>query len=327
MIISRTPFRISFFGGGTDYPVWFREHGGSVISTAIDKYCYISCRNLPPFFEYKHRIVYSKIEHAAKINDITHPSVRECLRFSNPDSGVEIHHDADLPARSGLGSSSSFTVGLLNVLNAYQGKITSRRKLFEDAIYVEQKMIGEAVGSQDQVIAAVGGFNRIDFQQNGGVDVTPLTVDYEVREALQSNIMLFFTGLTRTASNIAKKQIGLTPERQQELRELHSMVDEAIKILSSGSKGIQDFGRLLHESWQIKRSIHKQVSNSIVDDIYNTALKAGAVGGKLLGAGGGGFMIIFADPEHQAEVRKKLSRFMLVPVKFSDQGSQIIFYQ
>lgn len=325
MIISRTPFRISFFGGGTDYPAWYKNNKGAVLSTTIDKYCYISCRRLPPFFEYKHRIVYSKSEHVNKIDEIVHPAVREVFRFMRIKEGLEIHHDGDLPARSGLGSSSSFTVGLLHALYALQGKIVTKKKLSGDAIFVEQEMIKENVGSQDQVSVAFGGFNKIEFEGDHNILVTPITLTPQRLRELESHLMLFFTGMTRMASDIAAHKISQIPKKNAELKEMHRMVDEAIGILNDGTK-ITAFGDLLHKAWRIKKSLSEKISNPVIDDIYKTAMNAGARGGKILGAGGGGFVLLFAEPKKQKQVRHALRHLLHVPFRFDKTGSQIIYY-
>lgn len=325
MIISRTPFRISFFGGGTDYPVWYRENKGAVLATTINKYCYITCRYLPPFFEHKHRIVYSLIEDVKKRSDIKHPAVRACLKFMKINEGVEIHHDGDLPARSGLGSSSSFTVGLLHTLYALKGKMLTKRQLALDAIHVEQELIKENVGSQDQVLAAFGGFNRIEFGGDHHVLVKHIAIGKKKIEQLHSHMMLFFTGLSRIASDVACEQIRNIPKKEKELRKMYQMVEEAENILN-GNK-IKDFGKLLHDSWKFKKSLSHKISTPQIDDIYNTAIRAGAVGGKLLGAGSGGFILFFIEPHKQAKLREKLKKLLWVPFNFEDLGSQIIFYQ
>lgn len=327
MIISRTPFRISFFGGGTDYPVWYRENGGTVLSTTIDKYCYISCRYLPPFFEHKFRIVYSKNELVDEIDEIIHPAARETFRFMKVREGVEIHHDGDLPARAGIGSSSSFTVGLLHALYALKGKMVTKEQLAYEAIYIEQELIKENVGSQDQVAVAVGGFNKISFNKDGSVNINAIFLSKDKSHLLQNHLMLFFTGFSRTASEIANEQIKKTPDRKQELSVMHQMVNEAISILNSNNTNLDDFGKLLHESWKLKRGLTNKITTSQIDEIYDIALQAGAVGGKLLGAGGGGFMIIFARPEVQPRIKEKLKNLLLVPFQFETTGSQIIVYQ
>jgi len=325
MIISRTPFRISFFGGGTDYPVWYEENGGAVISASINKYCYITCRYLPPFFGYKYRIVYSQREAVNELSEINHPSVRECLRFMNLGKGVEIHHDGDLPARTGLGSSSSFTVGLLNALYALKGKMVSKKQLALEAIHVEQGMIKEHVGSQDQTIAAFGGFNKITFN-NQNIEVQPVTVDLEKMQYFQKHLMLFFTGLSRTASEIAEKQIKETANKKKELSAMQEMVAAAMDILNQNKDNFDEFGKLLNESWQIKRSLTSKISTPLIDEIYEAAIRAGATGGKLLGAGGGGFVLFFVKPELQPQVRRALSKLLYVPFRFDTLGSQIIYY-
>jgi len=326
MIISRTPFRISFFGGGTDYPIHYRKHGGAVLATSINKYCYITCRYLPPFFNHKNHIVYSKIEQTKSISKIQHPSVRETLKFMKIEKGVEIHHDGDLPARAGLGTSSSFTVGLLNALYALKGKIVTKRQLALDAIHIEQNMIEENVGSQDQITTAFGGFNEIKFNGDDEFQVRPITISGEKTQILQDHMMLFFTGLSRTASEIAHEQIKKAPEKKKELARMAEMVDEAVNILNNNDTDLTDFGRLLHENWMIKRKLTSKITTNIIDKIYNDALKAGALGGKLLGAGGGGFVLFFVEPEKQPKVMKKLNSLLYVPFRFEKLGSQIIYY-
>ncbi|MBM4086769.1 MAG: kinase [Planctomycetes bacterium] len=325
MIISRTPFRISFFGGGTDYPAWYRQHGGAVLATTINKYCYLTCRYLPPFFEHRIRVVWSKTETCHSVDEITHPAVREVLRFLSIDRGIEVHHDGDLPARSGMGSSSAFTVGLLHALYALKGHIPSKRQLAEESIHVEQERLRETVGSQDQVLAAYGGFNHITFLKSGEFSVKPMTLSPERIHELNAHLMLFFTGIKRTASDVAGSYVNGIERRTQQLRTMKDMVDEGISILSSGER-ITRFGKLLHEAWQAKRSLSAKVSNADVEQIYRDARSAGAVGGKLIGAGGGGFMLLFVPPAKQAKVKDRLSKLIYVPVKFESSGSQIIFF-
>lgn len=326
MIISRTPFRISFFGGGTDYPVWFKEHGGAVLATTIDKYCYISCRYLPPFFEHRTRIAYSRIEQAKTNADIEHPAVRGVLQHLNISHGLEIHHDGDLPARTGLGSSSSFTVGLLHSLYALQHTMPSKAELAHAAIHVEQNILQESVGCQDQVMAAHGGLCRLQFFQNGEIGYTPLVMKPERLAAFQDHLLLYFTGFSRTASEIAKEQIAKTKQRRVELFAMLQMVQEGVSILS-GDRDLADFGELLHEAWMVKRSLTSQITTPMIDDIYEAARGAGALGGKLLGAGGGGFMLFFARPETHAQIRAALPGLLEVPFRFEGLGSQIVFYQ
>lgn len=326
MIISRTPLRISFFGGGTDYPVFYEEHGGAVLSTSINKYSYVICRQLPPFFDYNYRIRYTLREETKTIAEIQHPSVRECLNFIGLDYGVEVQHNADLPAMSGLGSSSAFTVGLLNVLHALKGELSTKRQLALEAIHIEQEMIKENVGSQDQTTAAFGGFNRIEFGGQRKIWVQPITLDQTKMDILQSCLMLFFTGFPRNASEIAGEQIKKTSERTKELTAMYEMVDEAVRVLNGPGDGYDDFGKLLNESWQLKRGLTDRITNREIDEIYDTAMVTGALGGKLLGAGGGGFMLIFARPELHQNIKDKLNKLLYVPFNFHDLGSQIVYY-
>jgi len=325
MVITRTPFRISFFGGGTDYPVWYKENQGTVLATTINKYCYITCRYLPPFFPHKYRIVYSKVENTKKISEIEHPSVRAVLQFMKINRGIAINHDGDLPARSGLGSSSSFTVGLLHAFYALKGKMPTKRQLALDAIKIEQEILKENVGSQDQALAAFGGFNLIEFGGKDYIQVRPVTISPQRLELFQSHLMLFFTGFSRTASDIAKEQVKRTPHKKNELKLMLQMLHRALDILNSNSD-LSEFGRLLDKNWQIKRSLSSKISAPHIDKIYSTALRAGAIGGKLLGAGGGGFMLIFAKPKAQPKIRRALKNLLYVPFKFESVGSQIIFY-
>ncbi len=325
MIISRTPFRISFFGGGTDYPAWYLEHGGAVLATTIDKYCYLTCRRLPPFFEHRYRIVYSQMENTQTVDDIVHPGVRETLRHLGIDYGLEIHHDADLPARSGLGSSSSFTVGLLHALHGLEGRMPSKRQLAAEAIHVEQTRIGDTVGAQDQVLAAHGGFNHVRFGRDSGITVTPLTLPARRVAELDDHLMLFYTGIQRTASVVAQTYVQDVASKERQLRTLGGLVDQGIAALS-GDGDIRGFGELLHEAWQTKRSLSASVSNDHIEDIYAAARAAGASGGKVLGAGGGGFMVFFAPPAKQAAVRASLRGLIHVPFHFESSGSQIVFF-
>lgn len=328
MIITRTPFRISFFGGGTDYPAWYQEHGGVVLATSIDKYCHISCRYLPPFFEHKHRIVYSIIENVQRVDEIKHPAVRAILDWAGcDDQGLEVHHDGDLPARSGLGSSSSFTVGLIHALSALRGKYITKDDLAAQAIHMEQHIIRENVGSQDQITAAFGGFNRIDFKTNDTFQVSPIILTKDRLHEFQSHLMLCFTGFSRIASEIAKSKIENFKSRGTELNRMTEMVDEAIQILQNTKTPIEEVGRLLHQSWLCKRSLSDKVSTPEIDHLYEEAMRAGAVGGKILGAGGGGFLLLFVRPELQAKVRERLKHLIHVPFEFENSGSRVVLYQ
>ncbi len=323
MIISRTPYRVSFFGGGTDYPGWYLKHGGAVLSTTIDKYCYIMARYLPPFFAHRYSIRYSRIEELNELDEIEHPSVRETLRFLELTRGVEVNHSGDLPARSGMGSSSSFTVGLLNALLALQGRMISTKQLALGALRIEQELIQETVGSQDQVAAAYGGLNHISFLQSGDFSVRPITIPTRRRQALEDHLMLFYTGIIRTASNVASSYVDNIDAKRRQLRLMQTLVNEAIDTLS-GSGVITHFGELLHEAWMAKRSLSAKVSNPEVDRMYESAREAGAIGGKLTGAGGGGFLLLFAPPDRHEQIRERLDGLIHVPFGFDSSGSRIV---
>lgn len=326
MIISRTPFRISFFGGGTDYHVWYREHGGAVLSTTINHYCYLTCRYLPPFFKEKSRIVWSRIETVMNNDDIQHPAVRAVLQyFMDGENGIEVHHTGDLPARSGLGSSSAFTVGLLNSMNALYARMSNKRELACEAVHIERDILKENVGVQDQIAVAYGGFNKITILPTGDFAVEPVILPGARLKDLQSHFLLFFTGVSRNATDIAAEQVKAVHDKKQELRAMRALVDEALDVVLHASD-IKEFGRLLHETWQIKRSLSSKIAPQFVDDVYQKARDAGAIGGKLLGAGGGGFMLFFADPEKHLAIKKALDDLLWVPFSFENAGSNIIFY-
>src|SRR2546422_648675 len=280
MIISRTPFRVSFFGGGTDYPDWFREHGGAVLSTTIDKYCYISVRELPPFFDHRFRVVYSIVENVKEIKEINHPAVRAVLDRFQTDRGLEIHHDGDLPARSGLGSSSAFTVGLISALHALGGRYVSKDALASEAIHVEHCMLREPVGVQDQISAAFGGFNHIAFNRDGTHEVRPMILPRERIEALQDHLFLVFTGKSRLAPQVARTVIGNLKDKADDLRTMQQQVAHAIAVLSSPTTDLAEFGRLLNDAWRLKRNLSNRVSTPEVDDLYDAAMRAGAIGAK-----------------------------------------------
>lgn len=326
MIITKTPFRISFFGGGTDYPSWFRENGGSVLSTSIDKYAYLTCRFLPPFFEYKYRISYTLIELVNRTSEIKHPSVRACLDHLKLAPGVEIHYDGDIPARTGMGSSSAFTVGLLKCLHALQGRMIGGLELGMEAIDVEQNVIREHVGCQDQLAAALGGLNHMQFGPGERIAVHPFVLPPERRRQFQDHLMLVFTGFSRIASKIAGEVIRTAPRKTKELSFIGQSVKEAARILD-GRGDLLDLGRLMDECWRIKRTLSPGVSTPQIDAIYSAALKAGALGGKLLGAGGGGCMLFFVEPDRRARVRKALKKLLHIPFEFEDFGSQIVYYK
>ena len=327
MIISRTPYRVSFFGGGTDYPAWFREEGGAVLSTTIDKYCYVSCRHLPPFFNIRHRIVWSHVETVSTIEEILHPAVREGLRALGFDdtTGLEIHHQGDLPARAGMGSSSTFVVGLIKALTALRGRMLGKAELARQAIKLEQVGLRENVGCQDAVAAAHGGFNVLSFSPDGEIRVAPVTIPSTRVAELQSRLLLFYLGSSRLASVIAGDVVANLHAKRNDLRRMRCMVDEAVAILD-GATDLDTFGALLGESWKLKRGLSASVSTGLVDRVYRTAMEHGALGGKLLGAGGTGFMVFYVPPERQAEVIECLPMCVHVPFQFESEGSTIIHY-
>ncbi len=324
MIICRTPFRISFFGGGTDYPTWFQEHGGAVLSTTINRHCYVMCRYLPPFFEVKGRISWSRVENVSALHEIENPVVRECLRFLGMEPALDIHYHGDLPARAGLGSSSAFAVGLLNALHALRGEVVSRADLAQEAIYVEQQLIKDTVGVQDQIAAAFGGLNHVQINPNGTFSVEPINLAPERLFELESHMLLFFSGQTRFASDVAAAKVRSMGERQRELHRIRELVDEALALLTRGG-GMAEFGQLLHESWLMKRALSTKVSTDAIDSAYASARASGAYGGKILGAGGGGFMLILAPPHRHAAITQALSSMLAVPIELEFQGSHIIF--
>jgi D-glycero-alpha-D-manno-heptose-7-phosphate kinase len=327
MIITKTPYRISFFGGGTDLNQWFSENGGAVISTSIDKYCYISCRYLPKFFDHKYRFVYSQIEDVLKIEDIKHPAIKGLLKHLNWEDGIELHHDGDLPARSGLGSSSSFTVGMINALAALKGNYISKLELAKQAIHLEQKILKENVGCQDQIAAAIGGYNKIEFFGEDSFRISPIIIPEERLNKLEDNLLLFFTGISRFASEIEKSKIVNFNSKRVELTKMHEMVDISIDILVNRNNDLDDFGRLLNEGWHYKKSLSSMVSNNEVDNIYSIAMQSGALGGKLLGAGGGGFVLFYAPKVNHEKIIKSLRHLIHVPFKFENSGSTVALYQ
>jgi D-glycero-alpha-D-manno-heptose-7-phosphate kinase len=328
MIIVRTPFRLSFFGGGTDYPPWVARHGGAVLSTTFDKYSYITCRWMPPFFDHKYHVTYSKIENAREVREINHPALRAVLSAYMKGSarGVEIHCDADLPARSGLGTSSSFMVGLLQVMEGLHGRMASPEWLAREAIRFEQEVLKENVGSQDQVAAAYGGLNIISFHRKGGFFVEQPPLPSARAEQLNRCLVLFFTGFSRNSSDIVKTHMDNLDRNNARLHRMRAMVGEAVDILTGG-RDLRLFGELMHEAWMLKRGLSETTSPPEVDQIYETARKHGAIGGKLLGAGGGGFIALFVEPEKQGEVCRVLGHLIRVPFKFEQDGSRIIYYR
>ena len=324
MIITKTPFRMSFFGGGTDFSGFFNEHGGAVLSTTFDKYAYVTVRNLPPFFEYKTHLTYSKEEKVNSVDEIQHPAIRNAMKWLGMEK-IRMTYEADLPARSGLGTSSSFAVGMLEAFYALKGKYADKKKLSDDAIYLERTLCAEAGGIQDQIAAAFGGFNRIDFSKDG-YTVNPVVMSRERKKELNDNLMLFFTGFSRFSSDIQKGTEKSMKEKTKELLEIYSLVDEAQKILSDNNADIDEFGKLLDYSWNLKRGISEGISTDSIDEQYKKAMDAGALGGKLLGAGGGCFLLFYVPKEKQKSVKNALKDQMQVPFSFENEGTRIIYY-
>lgn len=323
MIITQTPFRMSFFGGGTDFPQFFNEYGGSVISTTFDKYCYVNVRHLPRFFDYKTEICYSKTERVSSLEEIQHPAIREAMRFLDMYE-IRLTYEADLPARSGLGTSSSFAVGMLNAFYALKGKYADKYKLAKEAIYLERVLCQESGGLQDQIAAAYGGLNRIDFRDDD-FEVTPIIISPQRKRELNENLMLFFTGFSRFSSNIARHQENAIDEKNQQLLEMLSLVDDAQEVLT-GEGELNEFGRLLDYTWKLKRGITTVISNDSIDGLYQKALNAGALGGKLLGAGGGGFLLFYVEKDKQESVRKAMENLLYVPFEFENGGTRVLHY-
>ena len=324
MIITKTPFRMSFFGGGTDMESFFKENGGSVLSTTFDKYCYVNVRHLPRFFEYSTELSYSKTERVTNIDDIEHPAIRNAMKMLDMHE-IRLTYEADLPARSGLGTSSSFAVGMLNAFYALKGKYASKKQLADEAIYLERVLCNEAGGWQDQIAASFGGFNRIDFNADG-YTVHPVIVSPQRKQQLNNNLMMFFTGFTRFSSEIQKANKLDDESKTKQLKQMLTLVDEAESILTDHSKDLDDFGRLLDVTWKLKRQTGKSVSTSNIDNLYDKGISAGALGGKLLGAGGGGFLVFYVTPEKQAAVKEAMEDLLYIPFKFEDSGTQVIYY-
>ena len=325
MIISKTPYRVSFFGGGTDYPEWFNKHMGATFGTSIDKYVYITCRKLPPFFNHKIRLMYAKIEECNHVDEIEHPVVREAMKMMGFDNGLKMLYDGDLPARSGMGSSSSFTVGFLNCLYAMLGRIIDKHDLALNAIHVEQNLVKDTVGCQDQMYASHGGLNYIEYGPvHGRIEVYPVPITRDVEQNFSNHLMLFFTGFTRMASEIAKSYVPTLTEKSDALKQLQQMAKNAIQVVAD--EKYREFGEMLDYSWQLKKKVSDKISSPDIDAIYQRALNNGAWGGKLLGAGGGGFMLIFAPPENHANIIRGLSDLIYVPIEIENGGTQILFY-
>ena len=323
MIITQTPCRMSFFGGGTAFPDFDREHGGAVISTTFDKDCYVNVRHLPRFFDYSTELSYARTERVKRVEDIEHPAIREAMKHLDMHE-IRLTYEADLPARSGLGTSSSFAVGMLNAFYALKGKYADKRKLADDAIFLERVLCNESGGVQDQIAASFGGMNRINFNAEG-YTVNPVIISPERKKLLNRNLMLFFTGFSRLSSDIQVAAEKNLKSKQNQLLEMLSLVDDAEKILTSKTD-LEEFGRLLDYTWQLKRGITDKVSTDSIDAVYSRALQAGATGGKLLGAGGGGFLLFYVDPDKQENVRKALENLLYVPFEFENGGTRVIHY-
>jgi len=324
MVITQTPFRMSFFGGGTDFPEFYNEYGGAVISTTMDKYCWVTVRHLPPFFEYKTHLTYSRTEEVKSNDEIKHPAIRECMKHMDMRE-LRVTYDADLPAQSGLGTSSSFAVGMINAFYCLKGKYADKRKLSDEAIHLERVLCGEAGGVQDQIAAAFGGLNKITFR-SGGYTVDPIIISSERKDCLNENLMLFFTGFSRFSSDIQETTQKALKQKAEELRKILSLTEEAEKILTDRKIDLNEFGRLLDYSWEIKRGITSSISTSEIDDLYDAAKNAGALGGKLLGAGGGGFLLLYVETGKQAAVKNALNKLLHVPFKFEDHGARVIYF-
>lgn len=324
MIITKTPFRMSFFGGGTDMPAFFNEHGGAVLSTTFDKYCYVTVRHLPPFFDYTSELVYSRIEQVDSIEKIEHPLVRNCIKFLDMHE-LRVNYESDLPARTGLGTSSSFAVGLLNAFYALKGKYASKKQLADEAIYVERELCKESGGWQDQIAAAFGGFNRIDFKDNG-YKVSPIIISPGRKQRLNDNLLLFFTGFSRFSSEIQKSTEAAIKDKTAQLKEMLGLVDEAQEVLVNDKSDLDDFGRLLDTTWRLKRQTGAKISTGSIDELYEKGIKAGALGGKLLGAGGGGFLVFYVQPEKRQAVLTAMRDLLHVPFAFENGGTQVLYY-
>lgn len=325
MIITKTPFRMSFFGGGTDMEEFFRAHGGAVLSTTFDKYCYVTVRHLPRFFDYSTEISYAQIERVTALEQIRHPAVREAMRMLDMHE-IRLTYEADLPARSGLGTSSSFAVGMLNAFYALRGRYADKKKLADEAIYLERVLCAEEGGWQDQIAAAYGGFNRIDFHPDGSYEVRPVIIAPGRKRQLDENLLLFFTGRSRFSSEIQRANAAEGVDRTREKLEMLELVDEAERVLVDQSRDLDEFGRLLDHTWQLKRRTGSAISTSGIDALYARGREAGALGGKLLGAGGGGFLVLYVQPQRRAEVREAMSDLLEVPFHFEEGGSRVLYY-
>lgn len=324
MIITKTPFRMSFFGGGTDMEDYFKENGGAVLSTTFDKYCYVNVRHLPRFFDYSTELSYSKTERVTNVEDIQHPAIRNAMQMLDMHE-IRLTYEADLPARSGLGTSSSFAVGMLNAFYALKGKYIDKKRLADEAIYLERVLCNEAGGWQDQIAASFGGFNRINFGPDG-YEVLPVIISPERKKQLNDNLMMFFTGFTRFSSDVQRANSLNNQDKKKQLRQMRELVDEAEYILVEKQRDLDDFGRLLDVTWKLKRQTGTAVSTDSIDALYEKGIEAGALGGKLLGAGGGGFLVFYVEPEKQENLKKAMNDLMYIPFKFEEGGTRVIHY-
>lgn len=324
MIITKTPFRMSFFGGGTDMESFFQEHGGAVLSTTFDKYCYVTVRHLPRFFDFTTHLTYSKMEFVSNVNEIQHPAIRNAMKMLDMHE-IRLIYEADLPARSGLGTSSSFAVGMLNAFYALKGKYADKKKLADEAIHLERVLCNEAGGWQDQIAASYGGFNRINFDADG-YEVLPVIISPERKKQLNGNLLMFFTGFTRFSAAVQQANNLSAKDKIAQLKEMHSLVDDVEKVLTDKTADLDDFGRLLDYTWGLKRQIGSAVSTDSIDELYEKGIKAGALGGKLLGAGGGGFLIFYVQPERQKGVWEAMKDLLYIPFEFENAGTQVIHY-
>ncbi|WP_027218671.1 kinase [Butyrivibrio fibrisolvens] len=324
MIITKTPFRMSFFGGGTDMENFFNEYGGAVLSTTFDKYCYVNVRHLPPFFDYSSEFSYSKIERVTDIDEILHPAIKNAMKMLDMRE-IRLTYEADLPARSGLGTSSSFAVGMINAFYALKGKYADAKKLADQAIYLERILCNEAGGWQDQIAAAYGGFNHIEFKDNK-YEVYPVIISPERKQQLNDNLLMFFTGFSRFSSDVQKANGLDKSSKIAQLKEMYSLVGEAENVLTNKDVNLDEFGRLLDYTWKLKRQTGDAVSTDSIDALYKRGIDAGAIGGKLLGAGGGGFLVFYVSPDRQADVKNAFSDLLYIPFKFEDGGSRVIHY-
>ena len=325
MIITKTPFRMSFFGGGTDIESFFREYGGAVLSTTFDKYCYVTVRHLPRFFDFTTHLTYSKMEFVNEIDDIQHPAIRNAMKMLNMQE-IRLVYEADLPARSGLGTSSSFAVGMLNAFYALKGEYADKKKLADEAIFLERVLCEEAGGWQDQIAASFGGMNRIEFNKNGTYEVRPIIIHPDRKIQLNDNLLMFFTGFTRFSSDMQKTNAVMYKEKTNQLREMYKLVDEAQRVLEDKNSNLDEFGRLLDTTWRLKRQTGGKITTNSIDDLYNRGIKAGALGGKLLGAGGGGFLVFYVQPEKKKSVLKAMSELLYIPFRFEEGGTRVIHY-